>query len=152
MLVGRLLLYSELARLWNKSCSFGPRFRTFFQSIAATAEEEVARSATNAAAGVTPGDEERDASGCNTENGEVEGKAGLDADGFVRVCLQLLRDNFLVKVWVATLPVPRVASCLWLFERERYEQRFSWPRLGCEVQISRFHQRVRVTPLVWGWG
>ena len=69
------------------------------QSIAATAEEEVARSTAISVVGDTRGDQERHVSLRNADNGEVDNSTtGLDAKGFIRVCLQLLRENFLAKV------------------------------------------------------
>lgn len=67
------------------------------QSIAATAAEEVARKDTIAAGGETSNDKETELSVCTPEIGHIN-SAGLDAVGFIRVCLQLMRDNFLVKV------------------------------------------------------
>lgn len=62
---------------------------TIIQDIATTAAEEITR----------------ETLGCKRDTiNEADGVAeeysalGLDADGFVTVCLQLMRDNFLVKV------------------------------------------------------
>eukprot|EP00752_Nemacystus_decipiens_P002249 g2131.t1 len=64
-----------------------------FESIAATAAEELAREKPVATAGGGPSL----AKMVEGENGQIGDSVGLDADGFVRVCLQLLRDNFLAK-------------------------------------------------------
>lgn len=64
------------------------------QGIAATAAQELARAKPVAAKGEAP----THAKVAGEGNGQRGDSTGLDADGFVRVCLQLMRDNFLVKV------------------------------------------------------
>lgn len=64
------------------------------QSIAATATRELARKRPIAITGEAPSEPEA----AEAEVVQSDDSAGLDADGFVRVCLQLMRDNFLAKV------------------------------------------------------
>lgn len=64
------------------------------QSIVATAAQELAREKPNAATGEAPNDAEE----AEADTGQSGDSARLDADGFVRVCLELMRDNFLAKV------------------------------------------------------
>lgn len=52
-----------------------------------------------------------------TENGQGGDSNGLNADGFVRVCLQLMRDNFLAKV--GSMHSKAAASCSKVASRGR---------------------------------
>eukprot|EP00903_Cladosiphon_okamuranus_P019584 g18012.t1 len=61
-----------------------------FESIAATAAKELAGAKPISTFGNEPKVDE-------TKNGQNGDSSRLDVDGFVRVCLQLMRDNFLAK-------------------------------------------------------
>lgn len=69
-----------------------PHFSTE-QGIAATAAQELAREKPIAITAEAP----NGAEAAEADNGRSD-STGLDADSFVRVCLQLMRDNFLAKV------------------------------------------------------
>lgn len=66
------------------------------QSIADAAAHEVARDKP-----LTSGEESQNGAEVADEENEQSGDSvGLNAEGFVRVCLQLMRDNFLAKVGI----------------------------------------------------
>lgn len=67
------------------------------QNILATAAKEVEHVASTAAEDASKNTGEN-RSGTKQDELSTSTTAGLDADGFVRVCIHLLRDNFLVKV------------------------------------------------------
>lgn len=73
--------------------------------MAATAAEEVSRKETMAAGRETPNGKETENAMCAEENGCTD-RAGLDAAGFILVCHQLMRDNFLVKVGTKLCGIP----------------------------------------------
>lgn len=64
-------------------------FGSIYQDIEATATRHAQRSHARSIEGSVKEDEGGEDETC---------RFGLDADGFVRVCLQLLRENFLVRV------------------------------------------------------
>lgn len=64
------------------------------QSIAATAARELAREKSVDTTEEAPNDADV-AEAANEQSGD---STGLDVDGFIRACLQLMRDNFLAKV------------------------------------------------------
>lgn len=67
------------------------------QNILATTAKEIEQMASTVAEDASKNTGEN-RPGIKQDEPSTRTTAGLDADGFVRVCIHLLRDNFLVKV------------------------------------------------------